>query len=507
MKTYNFIEQAPFKRNKIIRGGLILALLLNLIYLTTGYSQNGVWTTKIDMPTARERLTSSVVNGRIYVIGGDDGSGNPLSVVEEYDPVTNSWTSKASMPTARGLLTSSVVNGKIYAIGGEDNLENELSTVEEYDPATDSWTTKTNMPTARDKITSSVVNGKIYVINDEAVEEYDPVTDTWTANLAPLPTPRDNLTSSVVGGKIYAIGGEDNLSNELSAVEEYDPVTDSWTTKTDMPTPRDNLTSSAVDGKIYAIDGDAVEEYDPATDIWTANLAPMPIPRGGLTSSAVGGKIYAIGGGDGLGVFSTVEEFIPPSPPVPVELASFTATVEENDVRLDWITATETNNFGFDIERTKYPDNEWRAIAFLRGNGTTTNPVHYEYYDQNLQPEIYEYRLKQIDLDGSFEHSASVTAVIGIPKTFSLQQNFPNPFNPSTTINYDLQENTRVVLKIYNLIGHEIRTLVHEQQSAGFKSVVWDGKDNHGQIVTTGIYVYQLQASDKRDKKKMLFLK
>ncbi|MFQ6113997.1 MAG: hypothetical protein ACE5NG_07885 [bacterium] len=128
---------------------------------------------------------------------------------------------------------------------------------------------------------------------------------------------------------------------------------------------------------------------------------------------------------------------------VPVELASFAATVEQNDVHLVWITATETNNFGFDIERRIQGSHEWSKIAFVPGNGTTTVPMRYEYFDRNLQPCTYEYRLKQIDTDGSFEYHGVVAAVVGLPQTFALHQNFPNPFNPSTEIQYELPSRAR----------------------------------------------------------------
>jgi N-acetylneuraminic acid mutarotase len=280
------------------------------------------WSTKTSMPTARVDLTSSVVNGKIYAIGGwVRGS---LATVEEYDPSTDTWTTKTSMPAARDDLTSSVVNGKIYAIGGWYG-GSTLATVEEYDPSTDTWTTKTSMPTARALLTSSVVNGKIYVIGGwsigtiwATVEEYDPSTDTWTTKTS-MPTARVDLTSSVVNGKIYVIGG-----GGAATVEEYDPSTDTWTTKTSMPTARGALTSSVVNGKIYAIGGlfressdslATVEEYDPSTDTWTTKTS-LPTARDGLTSSVVNGKIYAIGGWGGgttKTIWTTVEEYTPAS--------------------------------------------------------------------------------------------------------------------------------------------------------------------------------------------------
>ena len=257
------------------------------------------WLTKTSMPAARRYLTSSVVNGIIYVIGGFFGS--TTDKVEAYNPATDTWSTKANMPTARNGLTSSVVNGIIYVIGSRDLV------VEAYNPATDTWSTKANMPTARLYLTSSVVNGIIYVIGgtdttgfiSNTVEAYNPATDTWSTK-ANMPTYRYGLTSSVVNGIIYVIGGGD-LASPLNKVEAYNPVTDTWSTKANMPTYRYLLTSSVVNGIIYVIGGligspaNEVEAYDPATDAWSAK-ANMPTARYGLTSSAVNGIIYVIGG-------------------------------------------------------------------------------------------------------------------------------------------------------------------------------------------------------------------
>jgi N-acetylneuraminic acid mutarotase len=241
------------------------------------------WTRKADMLTARAFLATSAVRGKIYVIGGRTFFGQtppPILPVEEYDPVTNTWRSKADAPTARQSLSTSAVDGRIYAIGGWSGSGIFRSIVEEYDPATDTWTRKADMPTARSQLSSSVVNGKIYAIGgkiDEKtalsiVEEYDPVTDTW-AKKTDMPTARYALSTSVVDGKIYAIGGAVGIVpaiTVLPTLEVYDATTDTWTRKADMPTARVTLSTSVVDGKIYAIGGatsasvhtPAVEEYD-----------------------------------------------------------------------------------------------------------------------------------------------------------------------------------------------------------------------------------------------------
>jgi len=287
------------------------------------------WTKKADMPTARCSLSTSVVNGKIYAIGGQSVlGGNCLSTVEEYDPTVDKWMQKADMPTSRILFTACAINGKIYAIGGQNAKEWNLSTIEEYDPVMDKWAKKADMPTARYWLSASAVNGKIYAIGGlvsgqgwdhhlSTVEEYDPVSDKWTRK-TDMPRRIHTLSTSVVNGKIYVIGGVDS-GVVLSTVYEYDPAEDIWTQKADMPTPMWRLSTSTVNGRIYAIGGldtindkalPTVDEYNPDTDKWTKKT-DMPTPMSDHASDAVNGKIYVIGGLDwnaGI-VSSTIEEY------------------------------------------------------------------------------------------------------------------------------------------------------------------------------------------------------
>ena len=309
---------------------MLLIVFLALGLASVSLAAEDTWTTNSPMPTARYVLSSSVVDGKVYAIGGEPGTSVALSTVEAYDPATDNWTGKANMPMARAAGASSAVNGRIYVIGGNATPYGApYSSVIEYDATMDTWTRKADIPTPRICLSSSVVNGKIYAIGGKlsfqgtvlsTVEEYDPATDTWTRK-ANMPTARAYVSTSAVNGKIYAIGG--TLVNPewyrgLTTVEEYDPATDTWTTKSPMPTGRTYFSTSVVNGKIYAIGGvsagntdhvSSVEEYDPATDTWTRK-ADIPTARSGLTTSAVNGKIYAIGGWVGSYIaISTVEEY------------------------------------------------------------------------------------------------------------------------------------------------------------------------------------------------------
>ncbi len=312
-------------------GSFVLVLVLGLAAVSL--ATEDTWTLITDMPTARRGLSATVINGKIYAIGGHPGATGGLKTLEVYDPTTDTWTTKASMLKARGGLCVSEAMGKIYAIGGMTHPSSSFTTVEEYDPVTDTWTTKSPMPTRRFGLSTSTVNGKIYAIGGQGswpnvtskVEEYDPVTDTWTGK-ADMPTARAHLSTSVVNGKIYAVGG--GMYPNLSAkVEEYDPVTDFWTVKADMPTARTMLATCVSNGRIYAMGGIAphpdgppistVEEYNPATDTWTIK-PDMPTAKSMIATSAVNGHIYAMGGTTGAypwPLVATVAEYAPAFPP------------------------------------------------------------------------------------------------------------------------------------------------------------------------------------------------
>ena len=196
---------------------------------------------------------------------------------------------------------------------------------------------------------------------------------------------------------------------------------------------------------------------------------------------------------------------------VPVELAFFNAIETDGDVVLEWVTATETNNFGFEIQRKTQHQDGWYVIGTVEGKGTTTTPQKYAFSDQSADVGIYYYRLKQIDFDGSFEFSDEIKIEVKPPETFSLYQNYPNPFNPATLIRYHIprmdQATIQVELKIYNLLGDEVVTLVQQDQGAGYYEAKWDGKNNQGENVAAGTYIYRLQAGGFVKSNKMLLLR
>ena len=197
--------------------------------------------------------------------------------------------------------------------------------------------------------------------------------------------------------------------------------------------------------------------------------------------------------------------------PLPVELLSFSSSVVDNDITLSWTTATETNNSGFEIQRLKDSKieklDEWKNVDFVNGNGTTTEPQTYSFKDENLSAGKYQYRLKQIDFDGTFEYSNTVETEILPPAKFSLEQNFPNPFNPSTSIQYAIANRQFVTLKIFNTLGQEVETLINEYKEAGVHSKLYIVNSSADGGYPSGVYLYQLKAGDFIQTRKMILLK
>jgi choice-of-anchor B domain-containing protein len=185
---------------------------------------------------------------------------------------------------------------------------------------------------------------------------------------------------------------------------------------------------------------------------------------------------------------------------VPVELSFFNANAYGNFVELDWTTATETNNQGFEIQ--KKSGNDFYTIGFVAGSGTTTEPKNYSYQDKNLENGVYVYRLKQFDFDGTSSLSEEIVVEVNNPSDFVLNQNYPNPFNPSTNIKFSLPNSGYTNLSVYNLVGEKVSELVNEVLPEGEYNLRFDGAN-----LPSGIYIAKLSSESYRQTIKMTLLK
>ena len=194
---------------------------------------------------------------------------------------------------------------------------------------------------------------------------------------------------------------------------------------------------------------------------------------------------------------------------LPVELSTFTSDNHGKNVYLAWSTSSELNNSGFEIQRAiengklKMENGEWDKIGFVSGGGTTNEVKEYSFTDRNLETGKYKYRLKQLDFNGNFEYFELAEVVsIGIPDKYDLSQNYPNPFNPVTTINYDLPSDGIVTLKVYDILGREVKTLVNEIKTAGYHKIQFNAAD-----LASGAYFYQMKVGVFVAVKKFVVLK
>lgn len=304
---------------------------------------------------------------------------------------------------------------------------------------------------------------------------YSPVTVNFTSGA---------FSSAYVGVKLVNSKHPDNTS-ATNFINRY------WTiTQSGISSFSCDVTATYVDGDIA---GTEASIYSGAYNgsAWTLYSATNTVSNQ-LTATAVTSFPKDFTGGE--------------ASVLPVELTSFTAILHKNAVELNWTTATEVNNYGFEIER-KFNSRQsvvysWNKIGFVNGSGNSNSPKEYSFTDNTPTSGKYIYRLKQIDNDGKYEYSKEVEVDLGMPKEFSLSQNYPNPFNPETVISYQIPINSKVSLKVFDLLGREVATLVNEVKGAGKYDVTFNGN-----LFTSGIYFYTIQTENFMQTRKMILMK
>jgi hypothetical protein len=242
-------------------------------------------------------------------------------------------------------------------------------------------------------------------------------------------------------------------------------------------------------------------------DVATSNTFGVPNLIAGYNNLMVSGTFQDVTGLSTFGQYyyrvravggnstSPNSETITVNSPLPVELSSFTSNVNERNISLNWETKTEKNSDKFVIERQTISA-AWVSIGSVKAAVLSNSPKQYSFSDKNLNAGMYQYRLKMIDNDGTFNYSAVTEATVSLPKNFDLSQNYPNPFNPSTKINYSLPSDSRVTLEVYNVLGVRVAQLVNKDQSAGYYSVDFNSS-SLSKSISSGVYLYKITAVDK----------
>jgi N-acetylneuraminic acid mutarotase len=275
-----------------------------------------IWTEGSPMPTARTEISSTIIDDKIYVVGGTTKI-ELTGTTEVYDPSLDEWSADGILPLPLPLDHAGLdsYNGKLYLVGGFTDTENgsriAIDSLFIYDSVNNKWKEGSPMHTPRAGLTAKFIDGIFYAIggstgdNEGPVnfnEAYNPVNDSWSEK-APMPTARHHITSEVVDGKLYVIGGrETSIATSLDVNEMYDPVTDRWLSLEPMPTKRSSMASAYLNGAIYVLGGekeegsfDTNERYNIKSNEWTEDI-PMPTGRLGLEAEIYEQKIYVIGG-------------------------------------------------------------------------------------------------------------------------------------------------------------------------------------------------------------------
>lgn len=375
-------------------------------------------------------------------------------------------------------------------------------------------------------VSSNGINTHIFVSGDGS---------SWTRvfnNKDPLTNSDLTLIDAAFGNGTYVVVGSAQGGRIFTSTN-----TTAWTLRT-IPIYDQIMGVAYANGLFVAVggSGNIIVSSDNGQS-WGSS----PVYNAGRALNAVtygGGYFYAVGSGgiivkssDGInwsteesGVTSELSDitfgngyFIASGYPntilvkqdvLPVELSSFTANEINTGVELKWSTATEQNNNKFIIERLTEckaeGSKDWETVGEVLGSGNSNSVKNYSYLDKTVISGIYAYRLKQIDNDGTYKYSSEVRVDLGTPESFAVAQNFPNPFNPSTVINYKLPAASSVELKVYDILGKEVATLVNEKQEAGSYNVTFD---THKLQLPSGMYIAKLNAGSYSKSIKMSLIK
>jgi len=468
-------------------------------YATIKYNTNGVqqWLARYNGPSNAHDYASDIAvdaSGNVYVTGQSIGSGTEwdYATVKYNSDGIQQWAARYNGPgnefdVARKISADN--SGNVYVTGysvgsgsGRDYLTIKYNTNGE-----EQWVRRYNGP----------ANG-----TDEA---NDIVID-------------DSGNVYVTGFSVGAVGIGTNYDY---ATIKYNSEGDlQWVARYSGPNNWDVARAISIDnaGNIfvtgYSFGSGTQQDYltiaydNNGTELWQARYNGLGNNDDLATSIAtdVVGNVYVTGRTTGIGTGDDYTTIKYGDNIIPVELISFSVSVSDNSVKLNWATTTEINNYGFEVHRKKSAEKNqrsyWETITFVPGYGTTTEPRSYTYNDSEAQTGKYTYRLKQIDFDGSYEYSQEVEVEVTLSLGFALEQNYPNPFNSNTTIEYSLETMGRVYITVFNLLGQNVAEILNEFKVKGNYQVVFDASS-----LASGIYFYQMRVGNFSQVKKMILLR
>ena len=489
---------------------------------------SNTWATKAPSPaikwgTPRE---NPVINGKIYVTHGLDGNVFHTSNFA-YDPATDTWQQRGPAAHPRDGVGGGVINNKLYIIGGRSSIGSPVGLVynEVYDPSIDTfipqpgpdwWATSgTSYVYAND---SAKFQGNYGLVVQQSADstiqrfvqtglgfgsvyalDFDwEITDLGGIGTQPKPQGLITLTETDNAGSLFFFNSEGVPVVSWYTGTDFNYIQNStWNSWHKVTVVRNGTNSRVIfDGNLYQ---SPLVTSPPTTGTGMIQFGVYFATRQFLDNVRI--RKWA-----GEDPSSTVDVEI--VNPFPVELYSFSANISNGIITLKWKTATEVNNFGFNIERS-VNKTDWTKINYVQGNGNSNSVKNYSYADNSVHiTGKYFYRLKQIDNNGSYQYSNIIEADLNSPSEFALNQNYPNPFNPNTKISYRLKEKSFVKLMVFDTKGALIKVLVNETKESGYYETEFNAKG-----LASGIYFYRIEVigSGKNpvfsDMKKTILLK
>ena len=536
-------------RTKTHRQSLLSILLLCGLSIIPKQSPAQVITRLTDMPTARTNGCAVVMDGKIYTIGGHEPESVAHSVVEVYDPVSDSWdTSKTPMPTARYHHATALVSGRIYAFGGfkHGGFVDPYKTIEEYDPITNSWTQKADLPFARAGLSTAVLDGKIYLIGGTSTKhtytirntvfEYEPdrsrLLQSATRDLqvragsiAELPVEM-TLKDPLEDGTFPELQVDLSLLGEPRTIELAHQGDGRYTSRLEV-TP-------AVNGEFYL----PVRMVSPGVPpLYIYNLFLQVWPAGNLPILAEGlapgwesttSNVEDVAliqtdvayTGSTAGAVQTKNSVTgwtvllkPGQPIVPFGYESLHLVVHPGDMVPGEGDRLQLSLLGgqkpVDLRegsRVDWSRAEWQTVDIPLTDFGVEEPITGVQFSGTPVGTLY---LDDVVLISG--QASAFTAVLesraGIrPEDFILQQNYPNPFNSRTVIRFNLPQRETVELAVFNLAGQQVATLVDGMRPVGAYTVHWDGRDDQDRQLASGVYLYRLQVGQQQMETRKLVL-
>lgn len=453
-------------------------------------------------------------------------TGTPTTTILKYT-VGGSWTVGVPLPASLAGGAMVTAQGKLYFLGGGATsvTTGPVNTVYEYNPASGVWTTMAAMPAVLSGH-GAVVWGDsvIFVVGGPwtgsatnlAVHYYRIATNTWgtIANSLPAGQGRRSFGLGISGNKIVVSAGFNTafLKTTWIGTIGSDASQIAWAAAPDVPTIYLGLSrpgATAIGNYFFLVNGeragaggyyDTTHVMDVQLGQWIDIVNNKPVKMSNIWNAVAPRlhgdtiKVYVPGGYGSLtgatpGIAWSDFDVIGCGNLllIPVELSAFTASVDYGNVTLNWQTASESNNQGFEIHRRS--DAGYTSVGYVQGYGTTSETQNYSFVDHNVNPGTYYYRLKQIDFDGTFAYSDEINVEVNTPIAFGLNQNYPNPFNPATVISFNLPIDARVTLKLFNVLGQELITLIDQNLGAGIHDHNFDASG-----LNSGVYFYRIEA-------------